>query len=349
MENNCLVTKLKANVNDNSLLKVGEMRLEAGTFTETTTKRINFTSYPQVIETLDGSASLTTDKNLLTGFTNKITLNQDHQEFYTKNQDVVIAVPNKYDVKGVYCKDTIINLDNLKYSPSLTSLENLFCKGSLASIKDKPINYLMGFKFEKEQDIINLSRFTNLTTISMPSNPNISGDISAISGLTSLTRLSLIDTSVSGNISALSGLTALTNINLAQTNVSGDISAISGLTALTNINLAQTNVSGDISAISGLTELTSINIGTTTVSGDIQSLGSCTALTFMELVAMPNMRGEVIDYVIAQRSHGRTSGNTSFGPSNSVTFNGKVLYGYNKFSWTESTITNETTSETVNR
>ena len=104
MENNCLVTKLKANVNDNSLLKVGEMRLEAGTFTETYSKRINFGSYPQVIETLDGSASLTNDKNLLTGFTNKITLNQDHQTFYTKNQDVEIVVFNKYDVKGIYCK-----------------------------------------------------------------------------------------------------------------------------------------------------------------------------------------------------------------------------------------------------
>ena len=53
MENNCLVTKLTANVNDNSLLKIGEMRLEAGTFTETYGKRINFTTYPQVIETLE--------------------------------------------------------------------------------------------------------------------------------------------------------------------------------------------------------------------------------------------------------------------------------------------------------
>ena len=104
MEKNCLVTKYKTNVNDNSLLKIGEMRLKAGTFTETYSKRINFTSYPQVIETLDGSASLTTDKNLLTGFTNKITLNQDDQVFYTKNQDVEIVVFNKYEIKGIYCK-----------------------------------------------------------------------------------------------------------------------------------------------------------------------------------------------------------------------------------------------------
>ena len=259
----------------------------------------------------------------------------------------------------------------MKYSPSLTSLENLFCKGSLASIKDKPISYLIGLKFDKEQDIINFSGFTALTEFSF-SNTLISGDISAISGLTSLNRINLAqtnvsgdisaisgltalssfglsDTSVSGNISALSGLTNLTNINLSNTSVSGDISAFSGLTALTNFVANVTSISGDISAISGLTELTNINIGTTTVSGDIQSLGSCTALTFMELINIPNMRGEVIDYVIAQRSHGRTSGNTRFGPSNSVKFNGKVLSGYNNFSWTESTITNETTSETVNR
>ena len=236
----------------------------------------------------------------------------------------------------------------MKYSPSLTSLENLFCKGSLASIKDKPISYLIGLKFDKEQDIINFSGFTALTEFSF-SNTLISGDISAISGLTSLNRINLAQTNVSGDISAISGLTALTSLNLSTTSVSGNISAISGLTALTNFVANATSISGDISAISGLTELTSINIGSTAVSGDIQSLGSCTALTFMELVSMPNMRGEVIDYVISQRAHGRTSGNTRFGPSNTVKFNGKVLSGYNNFSWTESTITNETTSETVNR
>lgn len=348
MEKNCLVTTYKAAVNDNSLLKIGEMRLQAGTFTETYSKRINFTTYPQVIETLDGSASLTTDKNLLTGFTNKITLNIDHQYFYTKNQDVVIVVANKYDVKGIYCRDTTINLDDLKYSPNLTSLENVFCKGSLESIKDKPITYLVGLKFDKEQDIINFSRFSGLNELNF-SNSLISGDISAISGLTALTKINLAQTNVSGDISAISGLTSLTNINLANTNVSGDISAISGLTSLTSFIANITSISGDISAFSGLTALTNINLGTTSVSGDIQSLGSCTALTFMELVNMPNMRGEIIDYVIAQRSHGRTSGNTRFGPSNTVKFNGKVLSGYNNFSWTESTITNETTSETVNR
>ena len=95
--------------------------------------------------------------------------------------------------------------------------------------------------------------------------------------------------------------------------------------------------------------MTNINIGTTAVSGDIQSLGSCTALTFMELINMPNITGEIIDYVTSQRSHGRTTGNTRFGPSQTVTFNGKVLSDYNNISWTASTITNETTSETINR
>ena len=348
MEKNCLVTTYKAVVNDNSLLKIGEMRLEAGTSTETVGKRINFTTYPQVIETLDGSLSLTNDENLLTGFTNKLTLSADNQYFYTKNQDVVIVVSNKYDVTGVLCKDTKINLDDLKYLPNLKSLENVFCKGSLESIKDKPISYLYGLQFEKEQNIINLSGLTSLTNITLVQT-NVSGDISAISGLTSLTNIILAQTNVSGNISAISGLTALTDINIANTSISGNISALSGLTSLTKFVANVTSISGDISAISGLTELTYINIGTTTVSGDIQSLGSCTALTFMELVGMPNMRGEVIDYVISQRAHGRNTGTTRFGPSKTVTFNGKALSDYNNFSWTASTITNETTSETVNR
>ena len=63
----------------------------------------------------------------------------------------------------------------------------------------------------------------------------------------------------------------------------------------------------------------------------------------------PNINGEIIDYVISQRTHGRTTGSTWFGQSYTVTFNGKPIIDTAAVSWTASTITNETTSETVNR
>ena len=67
MEKNCLVTTYKASVNDNSLLKIGEMRFDSGIDEQNNMKYITFSSFPAVIETLDGSNSLSFDKTFLTG------------------------------------------------------------------------------------------------------------------------------------------------------------------------------------------------------------------------------------------------------------------------------------------
>lgn len=305
MEKNCLVTKYKATVNDNSLLKIGEMALKAIASTKSE-YTVNFTTYPQVIETLDGSLSLTTDPNLLTGFTNKIILNSSYATFYKKNQDVVIVIPNKYDIKDLMCSNTVINLDDLKYSNSLNMLAGFLCKGSLANIKDKPITNLNGLNFEENQDIINFSGLTSLINIVLYSNP-IYGDISALSGLTSLTKLWMPNSSVSGNISSLSGLTALKSISFDETYLSGDIESIGTLINLTELNICSPNGEG--------------------------------------------VRGEIINFVNSQRSHGRTIGNIKIRANSNITFNGSYLTNTNYYniSWTASTITNETTSETVDR
>ena len=326
MENNCLVTKLKTTVNNNSLLKIGEMRLEAKTENEKA-KRVNFSAYPAVIETLDGSMSLTTDKTLLTGLTNKLTITGGDFDFYTKTQNIVLSILNKYKIRSVSCFGTTLNLDDLKPCANFESLEAVNCKGSLESIKDKPMNIINTVTFEQAQDIASLS------------------------GLTVLTRLNLSGTNVSGDIASLSGLTALTGLVLLKTNVSGDIASLSGLTALTSLNFMSTPISGDITSLSGLTALKTLNMynSGTNVSGDIAGLGRLTALTNLSLYG-PSASGEIVDFVISQRSNGRTSGNMAISTNKIITFNGKALIeGNYTISWTESSITNETTSETVNR
>ena len=111
MEKNCLVTKYKAIVNDNCLLKIGELRtgFRAAPMNG---YRVNFTEYPVVIETVDGSLSLTTDKTMLTGFTNKLTISKDHYSFFTNKLNTVISVPNKYSIKGFY-DNLKLNLEDL--------------------------------------------------------------------------------------------------------------------------------------------------------------------------------------------------------------------------------------------
>ena len=324
MEKNCLVTKYKATVNNNSLLKVGEMRLEMGKSTNTNQNRINFANHPVVIETLDGSPSLTFDRNMLTGLTNKLIIDSNDKLFYS-NSDVVVSVFNKYDVLNIMVSNATIDIDNLKYSYGLSKLENVKCRGSLESIKDKSIIYIYNVKMMQEQDISVLSNFTDLTSLFLGGS-DVSGDISALSGLTKLTLLALGGTKVSGDISALSGLTELKSLAFVQTNVSGDISALSGLTGLTSLNFESCKA----------------------VSGDISSVGTLTSLKAAYLQKSA-VRGDVIDYVISQRSHGRNTGSTTFTFSPNMTFNGIIRFGSHVISWTDSTITDETSSETVER
>ena len=81
-------------------------------------------------------------------------------------------------------------------------------------------------------------------------------DISALAGLTSLTRLSVAENRDLSDLSPLAGLTNLTWLNLRRCNIS-DVSALSGLTNLTWLNLEH-NLISEFSPLDGLPETTSI-------------------------------------------------------------------------------------------
>src|SRR6056297_1972051 len=79
---------------------------------------------------------------------------------------------------------------------------------------------------------------------------DLSGNLSAVSNLTSLNLLYLYNTNVSGDLSAVSNLTSLSYLRLDDTTISGDLSVVSNLTSLNLLRLYDTNVSGDLSAVS---------------------------------------------------------------------------------------------------
>ena len=81
-------------------------------------------------------------------------------------------------------------------------------------------------------------------------------ELSALAGLTNLTRLSVSEHRDLTDISALAGLTNLEWLDLKDSNIS-DVSPLSGLTNLKWINLERNNIS-DFSPLGGLPELTTI-------------------------------------------------------------------------------------------
>ena len=233
----CLVTKLNGSVDNNELLRIGEMRVKVEsvesptkdtqgfgvTFREPTTVEIVGDGY-----FTDNTLTENKGKSMVVTGTSGIIV----------SQATTVAIRNKYKLDSLvvyipssttpYGKNKVLNIDDLKYSLSLSSL-NLI-------------------------------------------NTQVSGDIASLKNLTALTSLNLGNTQVSGNLASLKSMTALTSLVLNNTAISGDIANLNRLTALTRLDFSQTNVSGDIANLKSLTALTSLVLNNTAISGDIANI-----------------------------------------------------------------------------
>lgn len=154
----------------------------------------------------------------------------------------------------------------------------------------------------------------NLKTLSV-GGTQVTGDISKVAKLTSLTTLKFIGAHVTGDISKLNVLNKLQILILDSTKVTGSINVFNTLTNLTSLSLANTRITGDIINLGNLVNLTNIGIGNSSISGTIES------------------------FVQAQRAAGRSSAQIT-GSSvdwGNVTFDGSITKG--TLSWTPTTIT----------
>ena len=209
----CLVTKLKGAVDNQNLLRIGEMRIKFNKVsnpTDTTQCIIFKVSRDTKIEIIgdgyftDSSLAQNNGKNL-TILANVST------EVYVSNNDIEFSIPDKYaianiSVKEQYRGNASFDIEGLKFSTSLTNL------------------YL-----------------TNMPAY---------GDIINLKNLTALTKLTASNTQISGDIAALKNLTALTNINLDNTQISGDIINLKNLTKLTNMQFKNvTGLTGDMGTL----------------------------------------------------------------------------------------------------
>ena len=238
MENNCLVTKLKANVNDNSLLKVGEMFIdiiEQKTPTNITNRLYLNSSSDLIIEVENGEANITLDSNMESGWTNKITLPYSSgvspAPVFVRNGNYRVKVKSKYNLLEVgrwtgnmYQEAISVDTKYLKYSHGLV---NIYSK-------------LSG-------DISNLIGCTKLKILMSIGLANkLTGNLSDLAPLTALNKLILsYADKLTGNLSDLAPLTALSYINLGECkNITGTINDLRQ--PLTNIDVYNTQVTGEL-------------------------------------------------------------------------------------------------------
>ena len=311
MEKNCLVTTYKATVNDNSLLKVGEMFIDI-IEQESPTNQTNRlylntgNTADLVVEVENGAANITLDENMASGWTNKVTLPKSISApapVFVRNGSYRVKVSSKYNLTEVgrftaSITQKAIGVDT-KYLKHTSGLENI------AACLSGDIANLSG--------CTKLYKFTNLSKSS-----NLTGSLSDLAPLTALAYLNLSKSpNLTGSLSDLAPLTALADLDLSSSrNLTGSLSDLAPLTALANLNLSgNNNFTGNIKDIS--LPLKTINVYAT------------------------NITGEIIEFVKTQRSAGRTTGSCSTGWwGEKITFNGTVPSASSTtVTWTESTIT----------
>lgn len=333
MEKNCLVTKYKATVNDNSLLKVGEMFIdiiEQESPTNQSNRLYLNTSNTSdlVVEVENGEANITLDENMVSGWTNKITLFKSvtvPAPIFVRNGNYRLKVLSKYNLTelgrwGANILYNAISVDTkyLKYSTNMVTLISGL-SGNIANIRG----------------CTKLTRLYNLNL----SSKNITGDLSDLAPLTKLTTLSLTNAKITGGLSNLANLTKLTILALLNTKITGGLSDLAPLTTLVQLDLENNpNITGGLSDLAPLTALESIGFIDTNISGDIKDL-RCPIKNMN--VYRSGVRGELIEFVKTQRAVGRTTGicSTAWWGQN-ITFNGVVPSPSQlQLTWTENTIT----------
>ena len=271
----CLVTKLNGTVDNDNLLRIGEIRL----FNTKLSNPTGNSQYMSLAFSKDTNLEIVgdayfTEANLSEnkGKTKSCSANQN-SAFYVSNNDCQIAILDKYSLIKIETNaHRVGDLEDLRFSKGL----------SFISANDSG----------QTGDISNLKNLTALTTLSL-SNTQVSGDISNLKNLTALTTLNLDNTQVSGDISNLKNLTALTTLSLNNTQVSGDISNLKNLTALTILSLSnkKTALTGDIGELHTLTKCIEMYLSGNKLTGDLATLPSV-----CKYISLENDKGSVLTW-----------------------------------------------------
>ena len=224
----CLVTKLIGIVNNDSLLRVGEIRFSISAVSNPTSESQKLSISYSTGSSLEiiGNGYFT-DSTLSQNLGKSRNVNEGSNTVYVSNGNFSLIAKNKYNIESITIGNAYsFNIDDVKWS----NLYNITA------------NYT-----NTEGDISSLASITRFETIDL-SYTKVAGDIASLSKLTNSKMLSFICDRVRGNLSSLHGLTKLQLLRLK--NVSGDVSSLVQNKDLSDIRLYKSNITGDIATLS---------------------------------------------------------------------------------------------------
>ena len=184
----CLITKLNGIINNDSILRVGELRLS---FTPTgSSKELSIGLESQKLSII-GNGYFTNASGLNLGKTIDSSVGGT-TTFYVSDGEFELSIPNKYKLYGLKVKNcSISDLAELKYS-------SLF-------------EYFETVNFKVSGDIASLAGMTKLNYVSL-ANTQVSGDVASLSGLKNLTIL-FAGKNNYGDVAVLSPILQFINMN----------------------------------------------------------------------------------------------------------------------------------------
>lgn len=335
----CLVTKLKGTVNDDSLFKLGEMRFvfsPANSFIKDRQVMMLASSVTQTLSLHGGYFTDETGTSNL-GTTLELAANED-KRFYISNSQCYMSVPDRYSIYKIdmiptkYKEDRGITIiGDISY---LKSLKVFTCgvdyEGDIAVFEDKPLNYI-DISYSKMYGDVSVFKDFSAQNF-LISDTAIHGDVAS---LKNLSNYDIRNTGISGDITQLNP--NVTAINLSGNAITGDITNIN-YPELTQFFVDNNPIRGDFSKLVSSSKLTGLSCVGTEITGDVGSITS----PLTTLVVNERISGTIEDFVQSQRSSGRTSGscsnaNTSWG---NLTFKGAPIeYGNDELTWTSTQIT----------
>lgn len=292
---NCLVTKLKGTVNNDTLPKLGVLKMKASpvTISHASQATMKLTTNDTItVKALGGGyfsdrgyEYIETDK-----LTEKVINASNNVTLYFKNASYDVEVTNKYSITSITINIAYINamsvlsfdLSELAYCNNLTnvSIEYTNCTGDLSL----------------------LSALPSLVEFDATGSEQLTGDIISVCGISSLTGFRVSGSGIIGNIGSF-GNSNITAFAIGDTNVEGDIAGISG-SRIKTMFLLKSKVTGNIESLAPMVQLTSIYC-THAINGTVEGLA----------------QGMI--------NNGRTSGTlTITTPSGAVTYQGQGRGGY---------------------
>ena len=296
----CLVTKLKSVVDNDELLRIGELRISVSRVDSPSedTQGFGFAFSKDTQLEIIGEGYFT-DSTLTQNNGKVITVPSytnitDITNVYVSNGDFEVAILDKYALTSLIFFTTghtnssivtnrTIDIDSLKYSRNLfnVNLKNANAFGDIAVFKNK--TFLNNVRINSDKvygDIACLSNLTDLSQVNL-SSCKISGDIKALNSSKNIQVVNFYNTDVYGDINVFTDKSRLISCNLSSTKTVGDISAFSNKASLNDFSVK--NCSGNIDSLQGDVKLFSFESKSSLLSGDLSKLpDSCYFANFQD-------------------------------------------------------------------